>query len=216
LIDKQTLLFGLFDDMATSSQLPNIYNSIFENNGVNARYIPMNIRDDDILFTLNGMKSSQISGINLGKPYQKDGLEMLASFSDDVQFSGFVESIKVQNGELHGFNSIGRAFSEIISGKVAIFGVDEISKSIIFNSKAEITLLENEIEKSSEILEKFPNLNVKLSDEKHPFDLNDFDFAIFGDNEYFYIGNAKQNLSRVDLSDEVLQKRAEIDFKEWI
>ncbi|EJF06714.1 shikimate 5-dehydrogenase [Thiovulum sp. ES] len=216
MIDKQTLLFGLLDEMATSSPIPNIYNSVFENRGVNARYVPMNIRDDDILFTLKGIKSSQISGINLGEIFQKDGLEMLSESSEDVKFSGFVETIKVVNGELHGSNSTGRAIAKTVSGKVAIFGVSEITKSIIFNSDAKITLLENEIEKTLPILEKFPNLDVKLSDETHPFDLSNFDFAIFGENEIFTIGDAKQNIDTTKLSDEVLQKKAEIDTEEWL
>jgi shikimate 5-dehydrogenase len=60
-IDKESKLFALLDDMANTSSRPKEFNSLFDSLSLNASYIPLNIREDDILFTMNGLRNSQIT-----------------------------------------------------------------------------------------------------------------------------------------------------------
>jgi shikimate 5-dehydrogenase len=169
LIDKETALFGLFDEMAMNSNRPEQFNLLFSELGKNARYIPMNIRDDDILFTVNGLKTSQIRGVNIGEKYGDEVISLLNSKTSEVEFCGFVDGILVENGELHGFISFGEALSTLLPQKVALIGSGKYTKSLLWH-KRDITIFESEIEKTAQILERFPETKVKLYDENHPIE----------------------------------------------
>jgi shikimate 5-dehydrogenase len=220
MIDKQTTLFGLFDDIANQSKRPAQFNTLFQASETNARYIPMNIRDDDILFTINGLKTSQIRGVNIGKMYGEDAIQLLDSKSDEVQFCQFVESIKVEEGKLYGFITVGEAVSSLLSGKIAIFGAGKLSKSIVWNygERENITIVESEIERTAELLEKFPELDVKLSDENHPFSLNSYDFAIFTEESKVFVdGEAGKSFHlENEFPEEVVDLQNRIDIREWL
>jgi shikimate dehydrogenase len=233
-IDKESKLFALLDDMAGNSPRPKEFNSIFASSNLNASYLPLNIREDDILFTINGLKNSQISGVNLGKKYRKDALNLLDFSTDEVRESGFVNSIKIQNGKLHGYITIGEAIASLIEReKIAIFGSGSLAKSIIWNisDRKKVTVVEKSIENTLEISQKFPEVNIKFSDENHLFEVSENMVLIDAtDGEKLFINFKKsgfqtifldENSSLFELGDistvsKVRDCENLIDLREWL
>jgi len=233
-IDKDTKLFALLDDSANTSPRPKEFNTIFTSSNINASYIPLNIRDDDILFTVKGLKSSQISGVNIGEMYRRDVLPLLDSMSDEVKECGFVNSIKIENGKLYGYITIGEAIASLTSGKIAIFGSGALAKSILWHidNISNITLVESDIEKTGSILKKYPDLNVKFSDTTHLFDVDGYDYIIDATaNEELYISfkerlpqliflNSSSSFAKFQKDSSIPAKIREIqnslDIKEWL
>ena len=219
MIDKETLLFAFLGEMANKSSLPKEFNEIFTSENLNASYIPLNIRDDDILFTVNGLKKSQIRGVNIAKEYQTEILTLLDSYSDEVAKCGFVESLKIENGKLHGFLSIGKAINSLTDKKIAVFGSNEIAKSILFsaNDISNITIVEKYIEDSSKLLSEYPNLDVRFSDENHKFDCSEYSLIIkLVEDEIFISGNCEV----LDIANETPKKirdiQHSIDLQKWV
>jgi len=219
MIDKETLLFAFLGEMANKSPLPKEFNEIFTSENLNASYIPLNIRDDDILFTVNGLKKSQIRGVNIAKEYQTEILTLLDSYSDEVAKCGFVESLKIENGKLHGFLSIGKAINSLTDKKIAVFGSNEIAKSILFsaNDISNITIVEKYIEDSSKLLSEYPNLDVRFSDENHKFDCSEYSLIIkLVEDEIFISGNCEV----LDIANETPKKirdiQHSIDLQKWV
>jgi len=219
IIDKETLLFAFLGEMANKSPFTKEFNKIFALKELNASYIPLNIRDDDILFTVNGLKKSQIRGVNIAREYQNETLTLLDSYSDEVEKCGFVESIKIENGKLHGFVSIGKAINSLTNKKIAVFGSNDIAKSIIFSATniSNITIVEKYIEDSSKILENYPNLDVNFSDEKHIFDCSEYSLIVkLFEDDIFISGDCEI----LDISNEIPKKirdiQHSIDLQEWL
>ena len=233
IIDKETKLFALLDDMASNSTIPKEFNELFTSSNLNCSYIPLNIRDDDILFTVKGLKTSQINGVNIGKIYQSEVLPLIDILSEEAKESQFITSIKIQNGKLYGYITIGEAISSLLSGKVAIFGANNLSKSILWHIDdiSHITLLESEIEKTSSILEKYPDLDVKFFNENRPFDVEGFNYIIdTTENGDIYISYQNKlpkaiwfndisplaKLGDISILEKIREIEHKIDIREWL
>jgi len=221
MIDKETLLFALLDDMANLSKRPKEFNTIFASSNLNASYLPLNIRDDDILFTVNGLKKSQINGVNIGESYKEEVLPILDTFSDEVKECGFVDSLTIDNGKLHGYITIGEVLASLVKGKVAIFGSGKIVKSTLFHVKdrSKITIVEKYIEDSEDILNIFPNLNIKFSDEEHKFDTSGFSLIINTTNNDIFLTDPtveQIEFKKDETPTKIRQLQNLIDIREWI
>lgn len=220
--------------MASKSPRSKEFNMIFTSSNLNASYVPLNIRDDDILFTIKGLKNSQISGVNIGEVYRKDALPILDSLSEEAKECGFVNSIKIENGELYGYITVGEAIASLLSGKVALFGSGSLAKSILWNIDdiSNVTLIESSIEKSSSILQKYSDLDVKFFDENHPFEVDGYDYIIDAtENEEIYISfkekipqpiflNSSSTLSKFVEDNSIPAKirgiQNSLDIREWL
>jgi len=158
MIDKQTKLFGFFADSASSSKLPLYFKKLFNENGVNASYIPMNIREDDIYFTVSGMKQSQINGVNITPEYAKIVYDLIDKFDEESKFSGVFTTITRDNDKLFATNNVSKAvFQKIKAKKIGIIGLGSLAKSLIFQAKnfgiEKIVFYHDSVEKIAEFIE---------------------------------------------------------------
>ena len=64
--------------------------------------IPMNIRPDDIVFTLSQMRSSKLSGAIIASEYQGDAMTLVNSASESAEAQGLVDLIWIYEGRLRG------------------------------------------------------------------------------------------------------------------
>ena len=101
-ITVETKLFGFIAEEAHSNRFSSMVNKLFKENGVNAMVIPMNIRIDDVTFTLSQMRHSKLSGAIIGSEYQSDAMSIVDSASDDAKAQGLIDLIWIEEGRLHG------------------------------------------------------------------------------------------------------------------
>jgi len=160
-IEKDTKLFGLLADEASSLKKARIVSEYFVELGIDAAYIPMNIRHDDIYFTIHGLKESKIEAVNLGSEYTKSAFEQMDIISDEASLCGFVDTIKIENGKLLGSITIGEAFANILTQinakKITILGSGSLARSIILHLKQtnvkEVVLLHERLESAMSLFE---------------------------------------------------------------
>lgn len=101
-INVETKLFGFIAENAHSNRFSVIVNKLFKSNSINAMTIPMNIRPDDIAFTISQMRSSKLNGAVIGTEYQEEVFALLDHASVLAQESGYCDFIRIVNGELIG------------------------------------------------------------------------------------------------------------------
>jgi len=160
-IEKDTKLFGLLADSASTLKKAKIVSECFSEQNIDAAYIPMNIREDDIYFTIAGLKNSKINAVNLGSEYVKGAYEQMDYLSDEAKFCGFVDTISIKDEKLRGEITIGTAYANILkekkSKKIIILGSGSLAKSILMHIKdtdvKEIILLHDRIESAMQTLE---------------------------------------------------------------
>ena len=101
-ITVETKLFGFIAEEAHRNRFSVTVNKLFKANGVDAMVIPMNIRPDDLAFTISQMRSSKLNGALVSSEYQEEAFELLDDMSSLVQESGYCDFIRIENGKLMG------------------------------------------------------------------------------------------------------------------
>ncbi len=101
-ITADTMLYGYIAENAHSSRFSVTVNKRFKENGVNAMVIPMNIRPDDVAFTISQMRSSKLSGAVIGNEYQAEAFELLDDAAEAAKAAGYCDLIRIDEGRLRG------------------------------------------------------------------------------------------------------------------
>lgn len=135
-ISVQTKLFGYIGEEAGASRFSAIINKMFKENSVDAMMIPMNIREDDLYFTVSNMKKSHVNGAVISSEYVADVVEILDDASSLVKRSGmcdiiFKEGEKLR-GELISVRVLTEHLKDLMASKIALIGVNHYAKAFSF------------------------------------------------------------------------------------
>lgn len=101
-ITDQTQLYGYIAENAHSSRFSVTLNKLYKANGINAMIIPMNIRADDVTFTLSQMRSSKLHGAVIASEYQEEAFGLADALSDAAKEGGYCDVLFIQEGRLMG------------------------------------------------------------------------------------------------------------------
>lgn len=104
-----TKLYGYIAENAHSSRFSVTLNKLYKANGMDAMMIPMNIRPDDVAFTISQMRSSKLHGAIIGSEYQEEVLSLVDEASDVARESGYCDCIMIRDGKLIGDLIMNRA-----------------------------------------------------------------------------------------------------------
>lgn len=107
-----TKLYGYIAENAHSSRFSATLNKLYKENGCDAIMIPMNIRRDDIAFTISQMRSSKLSGAVIAGEYQEEALTLVDHVSAHAQESGYCDCIWIEEGQLSGDLIMDRALAQ--------------------------------------------------------------------------------------------------------
>jgi len=97
-ISHHTKLYGFIGEESGQSSISAMLNKKFKTNNKDAMMIPMNIREDDLYFTVVNMKKSHVNGALISNEYVESVVEILDECSDAVKESGMCD-ILVRDGE---------------------------------------------------------------------------------------------------------------------
>lgn len=101
-ITAETKLYGFIAEEAHSNRFSSMVNTLFKADGINAMVIPMNIRPDDLVFTVSQMRHSKLSGAIIGSEYQGEVLVLMEVLSKGADEAGLVDFIRIENNVLFG------------------------------------------------------------------------------------------------------------------
>lgn len=111
-ITVETKLYGYIAEEAHSSRFSVTLNKLYKGNEINAMIIPMNIRPDDVAFTISQMRTSKLNGAVLSSEYQEEALLLVDHASMEASESGYCDFITIENGKLFGDLIMPRALTE--------------------------------------------------------------------------------------------------------
>ena len=135
-ISNQTKLFGYIGEFAGVNRFSAILNKKFKENGDDTMIIPMNIREDDLYFTISNMKESQVNGAIISSEYVSDVLDLLDNSNAMVQRSGMCDIIykegKTLRGDIFSIRVLTEYLKDLRALKVAIIGTNHYAKAFSF------------------------------------------------------------------------------------
>jgi hypothetical protein len=137
-ISKATKLFGYIGEHAGLSRFSAISNKLYKADGYDAMMIPMNIREDDLYFTVANMKKSHVNGAVISGEYVSEVLDAVDELTGLAKRSGMCDILFRKNEILEGDVFSLRVLSELLKDmrirKVALIGVNHYAKAFSFLS----------------------------------------------------------------------------------
>ena len=128
--------FGYIGEYAGVSRFCAVINKIFKENATDAMMFPMNIREDDLYFTVSNMKKSKLDGAVISNEYVTDVVDILDDASSIVKRSGMCDIIFKEGESLRGDIFSTRVLTEhlkdIFVSKIAIIGTNHHAKAFSF------------------------------------------------------------------------------------
>jgi len=137
-ISKQTKLFGYIGEHAGASSFSAKLNKLFKANGDDVMIIPMNIREDDLYFTVTNMKKSHVNGAVISSEYIAAMPDMMDDMSMIARRSGMCDIVYKEGeslrGDIFSIRVLTEALKDIFASKIAIIGTNHYAKAFSFLS----------------------------------------------------------------------------------
>lgn len=137
-ISKKTKLFGFIGEHAGVSRFSAVINKMFKANSDDVMMIPMNIREDDLYFTLSNMKKSEVDGAVVSNEYVCEIVDLLDEASTLVRRTGMCDVLFREGerlrGDIFSIRVLVEHLKDLRVSRVAMIGTSAHAKAFSFLS----------------------------------------------------------------------------------
>jgi len=170
-IDSQTQILGLIGRPVSQSISPHIHNRGFAEAGVNAVYIPFEVHDAGQFFRRMVHPQSReldwnLRGLSVTSPHKQDVISSLDWIEPAAKEIGAVNTIVIQDKELHGYNTdapgfispLRSTFGSLTGARCAIIGAGGGARAALWalrNEGARVQLFVRNVAATRLLAEEF-------------------------------------------------------------
>lgn len=104
-ITGKTRVLAILGYPVEHSLSPAMQNAEFDRLGLDYVYVPAPVAPDNLEVCIKGLVAAGVAGFNVTIPHKQAVMRFLDEVSDDAALVGAVNTIKVENGRLHGYNT---------------------------------------------------------------------------------------------------------------
>jgi shikimate dehydrogenase len=173
--DGRTKLTGLIGNPVEHTVSPVIHNSLFSYMGINGVYVPLKVDASGLEAAVRGLAALGFAGFNVTIPYKEAVCSLLDEADGEVELLGAVNTVRISDGRLYGYNTDGEGFVEAFkkqtgtgfSGKkVCILGAGGTARTLAIKAvqegAGEVCIINRTVSKAEEIA---GYINVRLLEE---------------------------------------------------
>ncbi len=178
-IDQQTEIIGLIGKPVQHSLSPYIHNAAFETAGVNAVYLPFEVHDaHQFMRRMSHPRSRELEwnlrGLSVTAPHKSAVMNCLDWIEPSAIAIGAVNTISVQDDELHGYNTdaagfvapLKRQFGSLHGARCAVIGAGGAARAALWalrNEGAHLALFSRNPDKARSELADFKGETYEVS-----------------------------------------------------
>ncbi|WP_029522142.1 shikimate dehydrogenase [Persephonella sp. KM09-Lau-8] len=171
LVNGETQVYGIIGYPVRHSKSPQFQTAAFQALGINAVYLPFQVRPEDLQKAIEGIKALSIKGINVTVPHKEEVIKYLDEVSEEVKYIGACNTVKNIDGYLQGFNTDAYGFIEglkeltpdFADKKFLVIGAGGASRAVVYglikSGVQKIILANRTVKKAEEIVSDFKKLN---------------------------------------------------------
>lgn len=143
-ITPRTKAVGLIGHPVAHSLSPALHNHLYKKLGLDMVYLAFDVSPEHVSEAVEGMRALGFAGFNVTIPYKETVFRLLDRVDKEAETIGAVNTVKIENGILTGYNTDGQGFIkslnqqgiEIKDKKVVILGAGGSARSLgIYVSK---------------------------------------------------------------------------------
>jgi shikimate dehydrogenase len=116
----ERIRFGIFGDPVAHSLSPSMQNAALKHCGIDMEYARFHIRANELASALSFLRELDFVGINLTVPHKIAGMGLLDNADASAKGIGAVNTIKVEEAKLIGFNTDGHGFSRAVREEFSV------------------------------------------------------------------------------------------------
>jgi len=151
-ISHHTKLYGFIGEYAGQSSFSATLNKLLKAQNRDAMMIPMNIREDDLYFTVVNMKKSHVNGAFISNEYVKNVVEVLDDASEAVKLCGMCDILIRDEqrlvGDIVGMQALVKFLKDRDAKRVALIGAGSRAKAFsLFADGLDISYFYSDLEK---------------------------------------------------------------------
>ncbi|MFL6374757.1 MAG: shikimate dehydrogenase [Pyrinomonadaceae bacterium] len=149
-LDADTRVYGVIGDPITSSRSTYLHNPAFAAAGLNAVFIPLQVRDLDAFMTRMVLPSTRevelnFAGFAVTMPHKQAIQRYLTGIDPIAQAIGAVNTVKIDGEKLAGYNTdapgfiapLKQRFPDLKNARVAVLGSGGAARAVIYALKEE-------------------------------------------------------------------------------
>lgn len=164
-IQGTTRLLGLLGYPVKHSKSPQMHNTAFEALELDYVYMAFGVKEGFMKDGLDALKTLNAVGANITMPLKTEILEYLDDISEDAMIIGSVNTIKIEDGKIKGYNTDGKGFVKALQErgvdfkgrKIVIAGAGGAARAVAtqlaFDGAGEIVIVNRTLGKAREIIE---------------------------------------------------------------
>ncbi len=170
-LDEQTQIYGIIGGNTAYSMSPYIHNAAFKFHKLNAVFVPLQMQNLDAFFELMVKPETReielnFKGFAVTIPHKQNIIKHLDFLDESAKAIGAVNTVKIENGKLYGYNTDAHGFIEPLKNtygdlkntKVAVLGAGGAARACIYALKtegAEVTIFARDLSKARSLAEEF-------------------------------------------------------------
>ena len=103
MVDFKT--YGLFGEKLSRALLPQIFNALFDMLNIEAIFLPFPVEREARFLTALPVLRSDFAGFSVTMPFRREIIAHLDSIDESVKQAGTVNTVKVTDGKMAGYNT---------------------------------------------------------------------------------------------------------------
>ncbi len=191
-LDEQTEIYGIIGNPVSHSVSPFMHNAALKFHNLNAVYIPFEVKNlDEFIAKFIREETREIElnfkGFSVTIPHKQAIIKHLDSIDDTAKAIGAVNTVKIIDGKLHGYNTdahgfiepLTNAYGDLKNAKVAVLGGGGAARAAIYGlrkEEAQVTVFARNLEKGRSLAEQFKIQDSKFKIQNESYD--DFDIVV--------------------------------------
>ncbi len=116
-ITPHTRPIGLIGCPIEHSLSPKLHNAIYQKYGIDCVYLAFKTEKEKLEEVINAFKTLSFAGFNVTVPHKQSVLPFLDDLDKEAAVIGAVNTVKIENGRLKGFNTDGWGFIESLKNR---------------------------------------------------------------------------------------------------
>ena len=196
-LDEQTEIYGIIGGNTAYSMSPYIHNAAFKFHNLNSVFVPLQVQDlDEFIRRMVKQETREIElsfkGFSVTIPHKQAIIKHLDFIDETAEKIGAVNTVKIVNGKLHGYNTDAHGFikpllnsyGDLTDTKVAVLGAGGAARACIYALKqngAAITIFARDLVKAKSLAEDFEiefKELPKTKDQRPKTDYSNFDILV--------------------------------------
>jgi len=111
---------AIFGDPVAHSASPSMQNAALKVRGLEAQYVRIRVTPEELPDALRNLAPAGFVGVSLTIPHKQSSLPLMDEISREAHLMGAINTVKVVEGKLHGYNTDGPGLSAAIREEFGI------------------------------------------------------------------------------------------------